>query len=114
MQLAISQVRFSIGCKLIYKLVYCCSGETAFQTFLKGVGWAKNPMIHRYDLIHEDVPITVMYGEDSWIDPKPGLILHEKRGHTSYINIDVSASFGWPSINLYVDGRAFVTLRTFA
>ncbi|KAH1007999.1 hypothetical protein HUJ04_005158 [Dendroctonus ponderosae] len=84
---------------VITEYIYQCnsqypSGETAFHSFLKDVGWAKNPMIHRFDLLHEDVPITIMYGEDSWIDPQPGLILHETRGHKSYINIDIIASAG--------------------
>lgn len=64
------------------------SGETAFHTMMYQIGWAKNPMEHRIDKLREDVPITVMYGSDSWIDKSTGEIIKEKRVH-SYVNIQV-------------------------
>lgn len=65
------------------------SGESAFHSFLKYLGWPKNPMIHKYDSIHESLPITVIYGKDSWIDKGPGYELQKKRENMNYINIRV-------------------------
>lgn len=84
---------------VIMEYIYQCnsqnpSGETAFHNFLKGFGWTKYPMIKRYDQLHDSVPITVMYGENSWISKEPGIILQEMRGSDSYVNIEIVPSAG--------------------
>lgn len=55
---------------------------------MNGFGWAKNPMVHRIDKLHEDVPITLMYGSRSWIDHSAGGIIKDKRMN-SYVNVQV-------------------------
>lgn len=47
-------------------------------------------MIRRYDRIPESLPITVIYGENSWIDQSSGLVLREKRENSSYVHVEVS------------------------
>ncbi|CAG9765836.1 unnamed protein product [Ceutorhynchus assimilis] len=84
---------------VITEYIYQCnsqypSGETAFHSFVKGFGWSKNPMVHRFDMIHESTPITLLYGEHSWIDPSSGFILREQREDFSYVNIDVIQDAG--------------------
>ncbi|XP_030759585.1 (Lyso)-N-acylphosphatidylethanolamine lipase-like [Sitophilus oryzae] len=76
---------------IITEYIYHCnsqypSGESAFHTFLKGFGYAKNPMITRYDKLHDHIPITVVYGEKSWITKDPGYVLKDKK---KYVNIEI-------------------------
>ena len=52
------------------------------------VGWAKYPMINRIEYINQSIPITFLYGADSWIDHKPGQITKEHRNQ-SYVNVEV-------------------------
>ncbi|KAL1513602.1 hypothetical protein ABEB36_002993 [Hypothenemus hampei] len=84
---------------IISEYIYQCnsqypSGETAFTSFLHGVGSCKNPMVNRYDTIHTSIPITVIYGENSWIEKLSGVILKEKRQNVSYVNIDIIPDAG--------------------
>lgn len=67
-------------------------GETAFHNMRKGFVWAKNPMVHRFDSIREDIPITLIFGERSWIAQTPGHMLKEQRPK-SYVDIAVSIFF---------------------
>ncbi|XP_066281024.1 1-acylglycerol-3-phosphate O-acyltransferase ABHD5-like, partial [Branchiostoma lanceolatum] len=72
--------------------VYHCaaqppSAETAFMT-LRSSGWelAKNPMLPRLTRLHPDVPITFIYGADSWVDSRTGELAATLR-KDSYVNI---------------------------
>ncbi|XP_018579969.1 protein ABHD4 [Anoplophora glabripennis] len=83
---------------IMAEYIYQCnsrnpSGETAFHYMRKSFVWAKNPMVHRFDNIREDIPITVMFGENSWITQAPGHILKEQRPK-SYVDIAVIANAG--------------------
>jgi len=58
------------------------SGEAAFRVMLESFGWAKYPMLPRILALPADVPITFIYGANSWIDSKPGKIIKETRGNS--------------------------------
>lgn len=48
------------------------SGETAFKAMMESFGWARRPMLERIHLIRKDVPITMIYGANTWIDTSTG------------------------------------------
>ncbi|XP_019639247.1 PREDICTED: protein ABHD4-like [Branchiostoma belcheri] len=49
------------------------SAETAFRHLQNGGWeWAKNPMLPRLYSLDPDVPITFIYGTDTWMDSKTG------------------------------------------
>ncbi|KAJ8925435.1 hypothetical protein NQ315_009268 [Exocentrus adspersus] len=81
----------------ISEYIYQCNsrkptGETAFQTMKTGF-WAKNPMMHRFDSIRDDMPITFIFGEDSWMTQTPGHTLKEQRPK-SYVDIAIVPDAG--------------------
>jgi len=68
------QGRFSrlLSDDTIFNYIYHCnaqkpSGEIAFKNMNVLFGWAKFPMIHRIANLDENVPMTMIHGEDSWI-----------------------------------------------
>ncbi|XP_060677706.1 (Lyso)-N-acylphosphatidylethanolamine lipase-like isoform X2 [Hemiscyllium ocellatum] len=73
----------------ILEYVYHCnaqtpSGEAAFKVLSESFGWAKRPMLGRIHLIPKDVPITLIYGSRSWIEPSSGEQVKSLRPH-SYV-----------------------------
>lgn len=48
------------------------SGETAFKTMMESFGWARRPMLERIHLIQKEMPITMIYGANTWIDTSTG------------------------------------------
>ncbi|XP_059059033.1 (Lyso)-N-acylphosphatidylethanolamine lipase isoform X2 [Achroia grisella] len=69
---------------IIPEYIYQCnsqtpSGESAFHTLMQGFGWAKNPMVKRFDKLDPNLPITVLYGSRSWVDNSTGQLLSEYR-----------------------------------
>uniref|UniRef100_UPI00398F422E (Lyso)-N-acylphosphatidylethanolamine lipase-like n=1 Tax=Pristiophorus japonicus TaxID=55135 RepID=UPI00398F422E len=61
----------------IVEYVYHCnaqtpSGEAAFKVLSESFGWAKRPMLGRIHLIPKEIPITMIYGSRSWIEPSSG------------------------------------------
>ncbi|KAM4709568.1 (Lyso)-N-acylphosphatidylethanolamine lipase [Discoglossus pictus] len=73
----------------ILEYIYHCnaqtpSGETAFKTMMEKFGWAKRPMLSRIQLIPKDLPITFIYGADTWIDSSTGEKVKQERP-TSYV-----------------------------
>lgn len=64
-------------------------GETAFRSMTTSFVFAKNPMMHRFDSISDELPITVVFGENSWVRRDPGHLLKEQRPD-SYVDIAVS------------------------
>ncbi|PAV82810.1 hypothetical protein WR25_21982 [Diploscapter pachys] len=60
----------------IYDYLYECNalnptGETAFMSMCLPYGWAKRPMIRRFNGIDENIPATFIFGSKSWVDPGP-------------------------------------------
>lgn len=39
---------------------------------MESFGWARRPMLERIHLIRKDVPITMIYGSNTWIDTSTG------------------------------------------
>ncbi|XP_050542632.1 (Lyso)-N-acylphosphatidylethanolamine lipase [Daktulosphaira vitifoliae] len=69
---------------IIGDYIYQCNsqrptGESAFHHLLKGFGWAKNPMIKRFHDIHNEVPITFIYGQDTWMDQSIADVVKKER-----------------------------------
>nr|XP_058914717.1 (Lyso)-N-acylphosphatidylethanolamine lipase isoform X3 [Kogia breviceps] len=61
----------------ISEYIYHCnaqnpSGETAFKTMMESFGWARRPMLERIHLIQKEMPITMIYGANTWIDTSTG------------------------------------------
>ena len=47
------------------------TGEAAFHSLMKGFAWAENPMLPRLKNLKASVPLTALYGADSWITAVP-------------------------------------------
>uniref|UniRef100_A0A8D0H909 1-acylglycerol-3-phosphate O-acyltransferase ABHD5 n=1 Tax=Sphenodon punctatus TaxID=8508 RepID=A0A8D0H909_SPHPU len=57
----------------VTEYIYHCnvqtpSGETAFKNMTVPYGWAKRPMLQRIANLHQNIPLTVIYGARSCID----------------------------------------------
>lgn len=90
---------------VIPEYIYQCnsatpSGEAAFYTLTTGLGWAKNPMCHRLDKFNSAVPVTLIYGTESWVYKTSGDIFHEWGKKCS--NVQVKAIEG-STHHVYLD-----------
>ena len=47
--------------------MYSCSGESAFCTLAKYFFWSKRPLINRINELDSNIPLTVIYGGNSWM-----------------------------------------------
>lgn len=68
----------------VTEYIYHCnaqspSGETAFRNMTVPYGWARRPMLQRIDKMHQDIPITVIYGARSCIDGNSGSTIQSLR-----------------------------------
>lgn len=45
------------------------TGEAAFHSMMTGFAWAKNPMFPRLAQLHHNIPLTALYGQESWVSP---------------------------------------------
>lgn len=48
------------------------SGEVGFRAMSESLGWAKRPMLQRIHLLPSSMPVTMLYGEYSWVDSSSG------------------------------------------
>jgi len=62
------------------------TGEEAFRNLLEGGPWAKHPMGERF-AVDDDIPVTFLYGEKSWMNNSCGPIIQEARAN-SYTQIE--------------------------
>ena len=60
------------------------SGEAAFCTLAKDFGRAKNPMMNRVEELDDKLPVTLIYGKDSWMTPITAEEFREARGGKGY------------------------------
>ncbi|KAJ6648593.1 (Lyso)-N-acylphosphatidylethanolamine lipase [Pseudolycoriella hygida] len=79
---------------IIAQYIYQCnsgnpSGEEGFRNLLHGGPWAKHPIGDRVLIgMQDDIPITFLYGEKSWMDNKYGEIIKAARPN-SYTQIEI-------------------------
>uniref|UniRef100_A0A914HCA9 AB hydrolase-1 domain-containing protein n=1 Tax=Globodera rostochiensis TaxID=31243 RepID=A0A914HCA9_GLORO len=83
----------------IYEYIYQCNaldptGEIAFATMSKNFGWAKRPMINRFNGISPSVPVTFLWGGKSWMDPGPAYEIQARRQETSYVDVQIVTRAG--------------------
>ncbi|XP_013859955.1 (Lyso)-N-acylphosphatidylethanolamine lipase isoform X2 [Austrofundulus limnaeus] len=69
----------------ITQYIYHCnaqnpSGEVGFRAMSETLGWAKKPMLHRIHLLPPSMPLTMLYGAQSWMDSSSGDRVAEIRG----------------------------------
>ncbi|XP_044747240.1 (Lyso)-N-acylphosphatidylethanolamine lipase-like isoform X2 [Coccinella septempunctata] len=67
--------------------IYHCNaqnptGERAFTTMVKKIGRARNPMIRRVNKLREDLPVTILYGKNTWMDKEMGKRIQDMRPNT--------------------------------
>ncbi|XP_062284790.1 (Lyso)-N-acylphosphatidylethanolamine lipase [Scomber scombrus] len=48
------------------------SGEVGFRALSESLGWAKRPMLQRVHLLPSSMPLTMLYGAQSWVDSSSG------------------------------------------
>ncbi|CAL2029307.1 unnamed protein product [Caenorhabditis brenneri] len=82
----------------IYKYVYYLNlpdptGETAYMNMTLPVGWAKRPMIKRFNGIDKNVGATFIYGSKSWVDPGPAIDIQSIRKN-AYVDIKIVRGAG--------------------
>jgi len=53
------------------------SGEVAFTKLMSGLGWAADPLIDRLPTLDTRIPVSFIYGIDSWMNPLCGVQLKE-------------------------------------
>ncbi|KAL4635357.1 protein ABHD4-like isoform X1 [Arapaima gigas] len=61
----------------ITQYIYHCnaqnpSGEVGFKAMSESLGWAKSPMLQRVHLLSPSLPVTLLYGTQSWMDNSTG------------------------------------------
>lgn len=64
------------GVANIAEYIYHCNaqnptGEEAFRTMMNLFGWAKNPMCNRIHELNSAMPMTLMYGDNTWLPQIP-------------------------------------------
>lgn len=78
--------------KLIYPyshlFLFCFRGESAFTSLVTGFGWSKNPMIKRIQYLDKRVPITFIYGQNTWMDKNIGETVKKIR-QNCYVHVEV-------------------------
>uniref|UniRef100_A0A672KLW0 Abhydrolase domain containing 4 n=1 Tax=Sinocyclocheilus grahami TaxID=75366 RepID=A0A672KLW0_SINGR len=56
------------------------SGEVGFKAMSESIGWAKRPMVQRVHLLPPSMPVSLLYGALSWVDPSTGKTVVQIRG----------------------------------
>ncbi|AWP04589.1 putative abhydrolase domain-containing protein 4 [Scophthalmus maximus] len=56
------------------------SGEVGFRAMSESLGWAKRPMLQRVHLLPPSMPLTMLFGEHSWVVSSSGDRVTEIRG----------------------------------
>ncbi|CAG0888529.1 unnamed protein product [Cyprideis torosa] len=79
--------------RLITDYIYHCnarypSGEMAFKHLVSGIGWARRPMLERMlKEFPDNIPVTFIYGGNSWISYKAGQQLKDRRPQNTLLHI---------------------------
>jgi len=88
--------------RIISAYIYHCNvhkptGESAFHSLMKGPAFAKFPMLTRMKDLDKQVPLTALYGEQSWIKTIPVEEFLEARGaeaKDSYTKVEIISNAG--------------------
>ena len=75
---------------------------------MTGFGWAKNPMVRRMEQLHNNIPVTLLYGSRSWVDNRAGHIIKENRPTESYTDVKVCMLIILPLI-IYIHNHFVAT-----
>lgn len=59
------------------------SGEVGFRVMVEHLGWAKRPMLQRIHMLPPSMPLTMLYGEWSWVDSSSGDRVLQIRNQTN-------------------------------
>lgn len=73
---------------MVIPSLHYISGETGFCAIQKNFGWPINPMLKRIDQIDPTIPMTFIYGSESWIDFEAGEVTKQKRAG-SFVQVKV-------------------------
>ncbi|XP_055639008.1 (Lyso)-N-acylphosphatidylethanolamine lipase isoform X2 [Toxorhynchites rutilus septentrionalis] len=76
------------------------TGESAFHTMMQDFAWAKHPMLNRIQDLKNTVPITFIYGANSWLRNNSGEKVKQIRQET-YVNVKYIEGAGH---HIYADG----------
>jgi pimeloyl-ACP methyl ester carboxylesterase len=83
----------------VSEYIYHCNnleitGERAFHRLLKNGPWPENPIGEKVkSQICTKIPITFIYGKNSWIDPCYGKIIRDSRPN-SYTRVEIVENAG--------------------
>jgi len=89
----------SIVSSYIYHLnAQDATGEQAFSQITHSIAWARKPMINRLPDLDKNIPITLMYGSQTWMDSAAGWELKVKLGSRADYHIIERAGH-----HIYVD-----------
>lgn len=88
----IAAIRDCFTCVLVHSVegnlvLASFSGEIGFKSLTKHMGWAKQPMLERMTAIDPDLPISFIYGAQSWVDRNSGWKV--KQARQSYVDVQV-------------------------
>lgn len=82
----------------VTQYIYHCnaqspSGEVGFRAMSEGLGWAKRPMLQRVHLLSPKIPLTMLYGAQSWVSPSSGeeVVQIRNQDHTKVMLINDAA-----------------------
>jgi len=65
---------------LVHSNFHSPTGEAAFYTLMNSFAWAKNPMLYRLRDLKSSLPLTAIYGRDSWMQSLSKEQFAEARG----------------------------------
>ena len=94
------------GLNISYQYVY--SGEAAFKALSVGLGWARNPMLLRVGNIDKHLPMTFIYGAETWMDKTCG---HQTKEIRSLSHVDVKVHW-LAEVMLYVPVNSYSHVGT--
>lgn len=83
----------------IVDYIYHCnaqhpSGEAAFTQLHLDRGYAVSPMVPRIHTLDPKVPITMIFGAQSWMDPSSGIRVEEIRQGMAPVNVELILKAG--------------------
>ncbi|XP_026168701.1 (Lyso)-N-acylphosphatidylethanolamine lipase isoform X1 [Mastacembelus armatus] len=66
------------------------SGEVGFRAMSESLGWAKRPMLQRVHQLQPSLPLTMLYGQWSWVDSSSGdrVVQIRSQAHTKVMLIN--------------------------